>query len=683
VEPAVASLPGASAHADVGFVAVGRQPPSQQLARETDGAATQVYLRPACFAGSHGYKSLQVALPGNSAGEMMAREELSQEQERIEMKIQGCERTPAEMPGKEEEVDVVVVEEDHEDEEENGEGEGEGEGEVEEETPAEMPCIEGKTQTQALSTLVVADHGCAMARREKRRSAMCHTLTHTRTCHTSSPISSHSISSCGDAEAGEGGDALRKDADVDEGCGGRGGRGRGRGGAADIQEESCDGVERCGDGDRGGRTMCDDGDRGGRRKKSPTSRGVTGDAETSRRPSRGEKHLVISPYDPAEAESYDVIKAKFQELAKESVDLGSGKDLAPPSRPSRGEPSEGMTTTMPEGATSRQAARDACAGGSPSSSARADSSVVGGSGIDDGCAGEGEGAPAASARGGKGCARCVRSAMSHPLFILCCLASCWGAMSTFVAPPVGVNTGAGDAESACPRPATCVKSTPALVLLAVARASSFFTFPLYPCLFLSKLYSLPRILDAWLEKTLEDEKAQQEDEEDPGDDGHESSQAATRSWMRRGKTRVLRCIAGLHALLRVRDAHALHETCGLAIGAEGVLHVVLHLVRWSLDGKLSPVLTVTGLTGIAGVVVTLVMSLIGMVRPETGILEARRAMQVLSYAWAALLCFHATSFAVIIAPVFGVYVLDRAYDQMMQILYEKYMGDHRVLRRTV
>ena len=531
---------------------------------------------------------------------------------------------------------------------------------------------------------------------------MYHTLTHTRTCHTSSPVSSHgTMSSCGDAEVREGGDAVRKDcggADEDEGCGGRGGGGRGRGGAADNHEESCDGVERCGDKDRGGRgmcegvnrggrRMCDDGDRGARRKNSPTARGVTGDAETSHRPSRGEKRLAISPYDPAEALSYDVIRAKFRELAKESVDLGSAQDLSPRSRPSpprSGRPtSNGTTTTMPEGATSRQAARDACAGSSPSSSARADSSVVDGLGIDDGCAEGGEGAPDASAGEGKGCARCVRPAMSHPVFILCCLASSWGAVSTFVAPPVGVNTGSGDAASVCSRHATCVKSTPALVLLAVARASSFFTFPLYPCLFLSKLHSLPRILDAWLEKTLEDEKTEQEDEEDPGSDRHGSSRAATRPWMCRGKTRAVRIIAGLRTLLRVRDAHALHETCGLVIGAESVVHVILHLVRWSLDGKLSPVLTVTGLTGIAGVVVTLVMSVIGMVRPETGVLEARRAMQVLSYVWAVLLCFHATNFAVIIAPVFSVYVLDRAHDQMMQILYEKYMGNHRVLRRTV
>ncbi len=93
----------------------------------------------------------------------------------------------------------------------------------------------------------------------------------------------------------------------------------------------------------------------------------------------------------------------------------------------------------------------------------------------------------------------------------------------------------------CPRKTFCAKNTLSMILLALARCSAFFDYPLYMMLFLSKAH----ILNNHLRRTL------------------------LREWVDFG------------------DMHKVHKVFDIVVGIETMSHSFFHLLRWGLSNELS------------------------------------------------------------------------------------------------
>jgi hypothetical protein len=88
----------------------------------------------------------------------------------------------------------------------------------------------------------------------------------------------------------------------------------------------------------------------------------------------------------------------------------------------------------------------------------------------------------------------------------------------------------------CPRQTVCADDKVSMVLLAIARCSVFFDYPLYMSLFLTKA----RNLNHFMQRTI------------------------------------------LSEWINFTDIHSIHELFGVIVGIETMFHSFFHLLRWGL-----------------------------------------------------------------------------------------------------
>jgi ferric-chelate reductase len=150
----------------------------------------------------------------------------------------------------------------------------------------------------------------------------------------------------------------------------------------------------------------------------------------------------------------------------------------------------------------------------------------------------------------------------------------------------------------CPRETICAEDLVSMILLALARCSVFFDYPLYMMLFLTKAHNINNAL----RRTI------------------------VREWVE---------FSGFH------DAHSIF---GIVVGIETMFHSFFHLLRWVLHADIH--LLWESRTGISGLVAAVVTPLIvwPMALPllkRRIKFEVRKCLHYLSWAWALALVFHA------------------------------------------
>ena len=92
------------------------------------------------------------------------------------------------------------------------------------------------------------------------------------------------------------------------------------------------------------------------------------------------------------------------------------------------------------------------------------------------------------------------------------------------------------------------------------------------------------------------------------------------------------------------DLHAIHTLSGAAIGYAALLHSLVHLLRWGLQGRLDMVWgSASGLSGVLACLVTPFVSWPMQFAPLRARLrwELRKGLHYLSVLWGLALCFHA------------------------------------------
>lgn len=195
------------------------------------------------------------------------------------------------------------------------------------------------------------------------------------------------------------------------------------------------------------------------------------------------------------------------------------------------------------------------------------------------------------------------------LSLACCL------LQIMLPPPFGMQmTSAEVAESGiapggcqdgmsrciCPRSTVCATDLVSMILLAIARCSAFFDYPLYMMMFFSKCHNLNNIL----------------------------------------RRSVLR------EFIDFGDMHHIHSIFGVVIGIETMSHSFFHILRWVLNKELYLLWsTATGITGVLACSVTAAivwpMCIPAMKRCIP--FEARKCVHFLFWVWALALMWHAPS----------------------------------------
>jgi hypothetical protein len=210
--------------------------------------------------------------------------------------------------------------------------------------------------------------------------------------------------------------------------------------------------------------------------------------------------------------------------------------------------------------------------------------------------------PVASAQAGrekkKGEVQGGRPQLTHWLFALCSLCMCWAILSLLAPPPIGVNTGRVCGESGeesgtgfciCPRKTVCAKTWESLLFLVFSRASAYFDYPLYVCLFMTKARNL--------------------------------TDALQRSY--------------ISEFLPLDDLHHVHSLAGNIVSIEVLWHSFWHMLRWGLQGDIHLLWThTTGISGMICLLLTGVIALPFSIHRLRRIIsfEARKAMHYLSFA---------------------------------------------------
>ena len=157
----------------------------------------------------------------------------------------------------------------------------------------------------------------------------------------------------------------------------------------------------------------------------------------------------------------------------------------------------------------------------------------------------------------------------------------------------------GMAMCVCPRATICADTRLYMALLALARASAFFDYPLYMMMFLSKAHNLNNLL----------------------------RNTIFRWWVDFG------------------DMHHVHNIFGVVVGIETMSHSFFHILRWALRDDDIRLLTTTA-TGISGLTAMLATPLIvwPMALPSLKKrlrFEIRKGLHYLSWVWAIALLYHA------------------------------------------
>ena len=152
----------------------------------------------------------------------------------------------------------------------------------------------------------------------------------------------------------------------------------------------------------------------------------------------------------------------------------------------------------------------------------------------------------------------------------------------------------------CPRETICATDKVSMVLLALARSSACFDYPLYMMMFISKAHNI----NNHLRRTF------------------------VREWIDFG------------------DMHTVHKIFGIIVGIETMSHSFFHLLRWGLDNELNLLWQSTA--GVTGFIAAFVTPLIcwPMVFPflkRRISFEVRKGLHYLFIVWALALLFHAPS----------------------------------------
>ena len=194
------------------------------------------------------------------------------------------------------------------------------------------------------------------------------------------------------------------------------------------------------------------------------------------------------------------------------------------------------------------------------------------------------------------------------LLFVGCLTFCWMLVTTFAAPPIGVNSGAKGGACVgtpteghlclCPRETVCATKWHEVTFLVFARASAYFDYPMYMLLFLSKCHNLRGFI----------------------------YRTHLREWLPLG------------------DLHNLHAFAGAFVSFEVVWHSFWHVTRWGLGGNIEFLWTNrTGVTGLISLLVTPLIAYPMMFRKARVSIPFgyRKAMHYLSIVWGISIMFHA------------------------------------------
>ncbi|KAL7539101.1 hypothetical protein ACHAXR_009022 [Thalassiosira sp. AJA248-18] len=168
----------------------------------------------------------------------------------------------------------------------------------------------------------------------------------------------------------------------------------------------------------------------------------------------------------------------------------------------------------------------------------------------------------------------------------------------------------------CPRPTICATNKLSLALLALARCSAFFDYPLYMMMFLTKAHNINNIL----------------------------RRSVLREW------------------IDFADMHHVHTIFGIVIGVETIFHSMFHVVRWGINNDIELLWSNdTGITGaIAAASTPLIVWPMAVPKLKQYLrFEIRKSLHYLFYFWAAALMWHAPSrIYYLIGVPFLIYVVD-------------------------
>ena len=167
---------------------------------------------------------------------------------------------------------------------------------------------------------------------------------------------------------------------------------------------------------------------------------------------------------------------------------------------------------------------------------------------------------------------------------------------------IGIAPGCEGSLDRCisPRATVCATNTLSIILLALARCSAFFDYPLYMMMFLSKCHNINNIC----------------------------RRTVLREWVDFG------------------DMHKVHQIFGIIVGIETMFHSFFHMLRWGLNSDIDLLWrTATGISGLVALVITPLICW-PMAVPaikERLAFEVRKGLHYLSIAWAIALLFHSKS----------------------------------------
>ena len=152
----------------------------------------------------------------------------------------------------------------------------------------------------------------------------------------------------------------------------------------------------------------------------------------------------------------------------------------------------------------------------------------------------------------------------------------------------------------CPEETICATDKVSIILLALARCSAFFDYPLYMMMFLSKCHNINNIC----------------------------RRTVLREWV------------------DFADMHKVHKIFGIVVGIETMFHSFFHMLRWGLNDDISFLwTTATGITGLIAVLVTSLIVWPMVIPPLKHRLpfELRKGLHSLWIVWVMSLVFHAPS----------------------------------------
>ncbi|KAL7550023.1 hypothetical protein ACHAWF_015459 [Thalassiosira exigua] len=155
-------------------------------------------------------------------------------------------------------------------------------------------------------------------------------------------------------------------------------------------------------------------------------------------------------------------------------------------------------------------------------------------------------------------------------------------------------------QCVCPRETVCATDAFSMALLALARCSAFFDYPLYMMMFLTKAHNINNIL----------------------------RRTVLREW----------CDFG--------DMHRVHTLFGIIIGVETMSHSFFHMLRWGLNSQIKLLVdTTTGITGLVAMAATplIVWPMIVPAIKKRLRFELRKGLHYLSWVWVVALLWHAPS----------------------------------------